>query len=109
MGLYYNYCEGIGRIDTWSRLVKIVFLLFDILLPSGMFARDRKYQKEKAGKSGEVLGSSANGAKSINNDDSSDDDLDKLDDDSRKVLESGGRDCCAYFFWQGTLFLLFHL
>ena len=43
----------------------------------------------------------ASSPKKIGDDDSSDEDVDESDDESKRVLESGGRDRVAYFFWQG--------
>ena len=80
----------------------------------GMFARDKIYQREKSQEKGKNMDNNKLNNKlcspppatdTVEDDCSSDDDLDKLDDDSRKVLESGGRDCCAYFFWQGMTYL----
>jgi hypothetical protein len=67
----------------------------------GIFARDRAYQKSlqeaREGKAGEAAPSKqAAAAPSKECDDS-----DASEDEDGDVLESGGRDRCAYFFWQG--------
>lgn len=75
---------------------------------TGMFAKDRHYQKsklaekakeEKGGKK-ETSPDSSSPARE-EGEDSSDEDVLESDEECQRVLESGGRDRCAYFFWQG--------
>ena len=64
----------------------------------GMFAMDRQYQKSKS-----KSPSPPEKKKETNTEDcSSDEDVIESDEECQRVLESGGRDRCAYFFWQGT-------
>ena len=79
-----------------------------------MFARDRQYQKELEKKL-----AAKNGSKDTKKQDeidnvqqteeqeeqSSDEEVDNSDEECQRILESGGRDRCAYFFWQGETIL----
>ena len=73
-----------------------------------MFARDRKYQRslqaQQAGRSAaepaDDKDSKAEKRPKSELSDSEHSDMDE-DDECKRILESGGRDRCAYFFWQG--------
>lgn len=71
-----------------------------------MFARDREYQRSlqaaREGKSAQAPPAdkkrrAAAAAGEVTDSDSSDDES----EEEKGMLESGGRDRCAYFFWQG--------
>ena len=75
----------------------------------GMFARDREYQRSlQAAREGKSAEAPAAGKKrraaaaageegGVTDSDSSDEES----EEEKGLLESGGRDRCAYFFWQG--------
>ncbi len=68
----------------------------------GMFARDRQYQKDIAAKHDEP--SSPKVTKKVissSSELSECSDVEENDEESRRILETGGRNRCAYFFWQG--------
>ena len=68
----------------------------------GMFAMDRQYQKLKS-----KSPSPPDKKKEARTEDcSSDEDVVESDEECQRVLESGGRDRCAYFFWQGIVYNL---
>lgn len=68
----------------------------------GMFARDRQYQKDLAAKrDGSSSPVATKKVKNSSGDLSEDSDVEENDEESRRILETGGRDRCAYFFWQG--------
>lgn len=64
----------------------------------GIFARDRAYQRSLQEARGEVKPEPRRTAASRSKECDSDSSDDENEED---VLESGGRDRCAYFFWQG--------
>ena len=85
----------------------------------GMFARDRKYQRSLQAQQQQQQGRSAaapaddkdsKAEKRARSDlsDSEGSDVDE-DDECKRILESGGRERCAYFFWQGNCHLSFFL
>lgn len=73
-----------------------------------MFARDRKYQRSlQAQQEGRLAAAPADDKDSkaekrarseLSDSEGSDEDE---DDECKRILESGGRERCAYFFWQG--------
>ena len=74
-----------------------------------MFARDRKYQRSlQAQQKGRSAAAPAddkdNKAEKRARSELSDSETSDVDDDDecRRILESGGRERCAYFFWQGN-------
>lgn len=75
----------------------------------GMFARDRRYQRSlqamrQNGRSpaapADDKNSKAEKRPRSELSDSEGSDADE-DDECKRILESGGRERCAYFFWQG--------
>ena len=96
-GVFYS---GEGYVLRWSYVITVVRELEGLTPGEGMFARDRKYQQElKEKRLGKKDGQGK--SKEVHDDDSSDEDVDESDDETKRVLESGGRDRVAYFFWQG--------
>lgn len=75
-----------------------------IIPGQGMFARDRRYQKSLLAKSKrEKAPEAAEEVKKAKKEDSDSECSEaEGDDETKRVLESGGRDKVAYFFWQGT-------
>ncbi len=73
----------------------------------GMFAKDRAHQKklreEKEGKS-TVQTPPVRKSAAPPGDECDSDSSEEEDEEEKRMLESGGRDRCAYFFWQGTAF-----
>jgi hypothetical protein len=75
----------------------------------GMFARDRRYQRslQAAKQGGRSPAAPANDkeskAKKRPRSELSDSEGSEADEDDeyKRILESGGRERCAYFFWQG--------
>lgn len=66
----------------------------------GMFARDRAYQKSlQEARNGKCKAEAAASKQAAAAPSKECDDSDDSEDE--EVLESGGRDRCAYFFWQG--------
>ncbi len=91
-GLFYS---SEGYVLRWSFIITIVRELEGLTPGEGMFAQDRKYQKQKQ-LNGQGNVNSQKSSKEINDDDSSDDEVNESDDDeSKRVLESGGRDRVA--------------
>ncbi len=72
----------------------------------GIFARDREYQRSlqqaKEGKAPPVKKEKRAPAPGDLLDSDSDPEEEE-NEEEKKMLESGGRDRCAYFFWQGEL------
>ncbi|XP_011406645.2 PREDICTED: uncharacterized protein LOC100639454 [Amphimedon queenslandica] len=92
--LFYS---GEGYIIRWSYIITVVRELEGLTPGKGMFAMDRQYQKSKS-----KSPSPPEKKKEANPEDcSSDEDVVESDEECQRVLESGGRDRCAYFFWQG--------
>ncbi len=78
----------------------------DGLVPGqGAFARDRQYQKDLAAKQSRSSSPETPKKKEERKFSSSElseaSDVEENDEESRRILETGGRDRCAYFFWQG--------
>ena len=88
----------------WAYIVTVVRELEGLTPGQGPFARDRQYQKSllnsNNGRGGEVDGTKSGRKKENENESDSDSEVDS-DDECHKILESGGRDRCAYYFWQG--------
>lgn len=97
-GIFYN---GEGYVIRWSYIITVVRELEGLTPGEGMFARDRKYQKEVSKKKGQSV-DETKVDKHVMDDDSSDEEVNDSDEESKRVLESGGRDRVAYFFWQGN-------
>ena len=105
-GLFYSMEAYVIR---WAFIITVVRELEGLAPGMGPFARDRQYQKSllnsNNGRGGSGEAGSGDGRKSRQkqNENESDSDAEAdSDDECRKILESGGRDRCAYFFWQGT-------
>ena len=111
-GIFYS---GEGYVMRWSYVITVVRELEGLTPGEGMFAKDRKYQKnllekqlqkqisasQGQGREVDTQLSKIQSEKNKKADDSSDEDVNESDEESRRVLESGGRDRVAYFFWQG--------
>ena len=98
-GLFYS---GEGYVLRWSYIITVVKELEGLTPGGGMFAQDRKYQKEQMlKKQGKMNEENDKKIKETKDEDSSDEEVNESDDESKRVLESGGRDKVAYFFWQG--------
>lgn len=68
----------------------------------GPFAQDRQLRKETSTKEG--TSSPKEPEKIVSNGEntlSEESDVEENPEESRRILETGGRDKCAYFFWQG--------
>ena len=86
--------------------MQVVRELEGIVPGQGMFARDRQYQKSllaKAKRDAAPEAAVAEEVKKAKKEDSDSECSDvESDDETKRILESGGRDKVAYFFWQGT-------
>lgn len=71
----------------------------------GLFARDREYQRslQEARNGGKTVQQTPPKKKRGNapGEDFDSDSSDEENEEEKRLLESGGRDRCAYFFWQG--------
>lgn len=72
----------------------------------GMFARDRQYQLEKQRTRMGIMEEPAGKKKperkpAAPNEIDSEDSESEEDSEEKRIMEVGGRDRCAYFFWQG--------
>lgn len=99
-GLFYS---GEGYVVRWAYLITVVRELEGLTPGKGGFAQDRKYQRMLSKERGEVDNTLKKEVKNKDSDDEGDlsDDGGSSGDEMKSVLESGGRDRCAYFFWQG--------
>ena len=97
-GIFYS---GEGYVFRWSYIITVVKELEGLTPGAGMFARDRQYQKELNNKKNKQTNDNKTVKKDITEDGSSDEEVNEEDEESKRVLESGGRDRVAYFFWQG--------
>ncbi len=96
-GIFYS---GEGYVFRWLYIITIVKELEGLTPGAGMFARDRQYQKDLNNKKNKQTDNKTL-KKDITEDESSDEEVNEEDEESKRVLESGGRDRVAYFFWQG--------
>ena len=96
-----GYSESKGTNFVLTYPVKVVRELEGLTPGKGIFAQDRAYQKSlreaREGKAEAAASKQPAAAPSKECDDSDASEEEEEED----VLESGGRDRCAYFFWQG--------
>ena len=99
-----------GYVFRWAYIITVVRELEGLTPGEGMFARDRKHrkqlkqEKERKGNKPQGSDSSADEKKKNSADDevhTSSEEEDNSDDECQRILESGGRDRAAFFFWQG--------
>ena len=102
LGLFYTHEAYVLR---WGYEITVVRELEGLTPGSGPFARDRIYQKklqeQKEGKSANADKQEKKTKRIIEDSDSECSETEG-DDEYQRVLESGGRERCAYFFWQGA-------
>ena len=98
-GLFYTNEAYVLR---WAYQITVVRELEGLTPGSGPFAQDRLYRKKlQEQKEGKVANEEKSVKKKAEDSDSECSDIES-DEEYRRVLESGGRDRCAYFFWQGV-------
>ena len=102
-GLFYS---GEGYVIRWAYTITVVRELEGLTPGMGGFARDRQYrkllEKKSEGKNGDNgLIDEKKEREKEREKDSDESDSGEDSDEVRRILESGGRDRCAYFFWQG--------
>ena len=104
VGLFYS---GEGYVVRWGYTITVVRELEGLTPGTGGFARDRLLNKKQSKKKDEPssmkASSSDTGGGSDSESDSSEDKDENSGDEVQRVLESGGRERCAYFFWQGIV------
>ena len=100
LGLFYTHEAYVLR---WGYEITVVRELEGLTPGSGPFARDRIYQKKlQEQKEGKTADKEVKKTKRILEDSDSECSETEGDDEYQRVLESGGRERCAYFFWQGA-------
>lgn len=104
-GLFYS---GEGYVIRWAYTITVVRELEGLTPGSGGFAKDRQYHKILAQRGEKRNGGNRPAEEKErerervrNSDDEESDSEDESGDEMHRVLESGGRNRCAYFFWQG--------
>ena len=109
-GIFYS---EEGYVFRWAYIITVVRELEGLTPGQGMFAKDRQHQKrlkkekECKGNKQEGSDSSADEKKKKNSAEdevnTSSEEEENSDDECQRILESGGRDRGAFFFWQGTV------
>lgn len=104
VGLFYS---GEGYVIRWGYTITVVRELEGLTPGTGGFARDRELNRKllrgnsNSNKPATSVPSRVDNEDSDDNDDKDSEEGDESGDEVRRILESGGRDRCAYFFWQG--------
>lgn len=108
-GIFYS---EEGYVIRWAYIITVVRELEGLTPGEGMFARDRRHRKQvnsekkKAGEKKQGGDDSTDEKKKrkkekVEEVNTSSEEEDNSDDECQRILESGGRDRGAYFFWQG--------
>ena len=103
-----------GYVLRWAYIITVVRELEGLTPGEGMFARDRKHQKqlklEKERKDNKQDGGDSSSVDVKKKKNTAEDEVntsseeeENSDDECQRILESGGRDRGAYFFWQGEI------
>ena len=101
-GLFYTQEAYVLR---WGYEITVVRELEGLTPGSGPFAQDRIYRKKlQEQKEGRAVNADKEEKKTKRIIEDSDSECSETegDDEYRRILESGGRERCAYFFWQGA-------
>lgn len=108
VGLFYS---GEGYVIRWGYTITVVRELEGLTPGKGGFAKDRQYHKLLEKERGGSKEENQVVEEKVKDSDSESDSDEDSGDEVQRILESGGRQRCAYFFWQGLccrVFLLAH-
>ena len=94
------FFSGEGYVIRWAFRITVVKELEGLTPGAGQFAQDKKYQKSLQPPQGSKQPGDEGAPKGGDGSDDSESEGNS-NEECRKLLESGGRDRCAYFFWQG--------
>ena len=108
-GIFYS---EEGYVFRWAYIITVVRELEGLTPGQGMFAKDRQHQKrlkqEKESKENKLEGNDSSADEKKKKKNSAEDEVntsseeeENSDDECQRILESGGRDRAAFFFWQG--------